>query len=158
MVGPSPGALATAGDAYTYAPVCTAQSSLPLAASYAYTRPSVLAEHTPVGHRGGRVKRAAAHQPAVGATHPQPPPVALAHRLQVARVVAEIQHAVRQARARLHSARRVIGPNQVAVARVQRVHRAVLRSKEQLAFVEQRRGLAAARQVSRPANVPVGAV
>src|ERR1700729_1745562 len=81
--------------------------------------------------------------------------VLLAHRLQLARIVTEIEHPAGEAWAGLDRAARVISPQDVAVACVKRVDRAVLGAEEELAFVEQWGGLCAAGQVARPTEVAV---
>jgi hypothetical protein len=118
----------------------------------------VAEEDAPVDGGGGRVEGAAAEQRPFGAGQPETPPGALADRLHVAGVVAEVEHAVEQRRAGLDGAFGVIGPDGVPVACVERVDGAVFRPEVDAAVVEQRRGLAARGQLARPADVAVDRV
>ena len=118
----------------------------------------VAQEHAAVDDRRGGVERAAAEQGTARAARPQAPAVALANGLQLTRVVAEVEHPAREARARLHGPCRVIGPQHAAGARAERIHGAVLGAEDELAAVQQGGGLAAARQLPCPAEVAVGGV
>ena len=70
-------------------------------------------------------------------------PVGLGDRLDVAGVVAEVQHPARERGAGLDRAGGVVGPDDAPVAAFERVHGAVLGAEEEPAVVEQGRGLAA---------------
>ena len=89
------------------------------------------------------------------AARPHPPAVGRPHGLHAPAVVAEEQLAVGERRAALDRARRPVGPDHLAVVGVEAVERPVLRPEVDAPVVQQRRGLAAARQRPRPAPLAV---
>src|SRR2546421_229557 len=108
----------------------------------------------PEGDRRSRVELpgAESERGAAGARRPDAPSRVLTHRVHLSAVVAEVEDPVGQRGAALHGPGGPVTPANRSVRGAQRVHGAVLAAEVHVPLIEQRRGLAAAREVLHPAR------